>query len=502
MISIIGFLRKRPMLILAVLISVGIIIGFYSFFISVVFAALCIALLFLINYKKQSGVLIFCGLWLLASTLTTAHSMNELERVSKFEAMTVSGEFIVISEPQYNGECYTCEVEVLNSKLLEKGDKFEAVYGGSKIPFGQSFRANVRLDSFGESSIAKGYYAENIYLRANLSNIVLTNNRDFVLESVKSVRDFISNEIFANFESEESATVLALLTGDRSYISDQFYSNLKGAGVMHVMVVSGMHLSIIVAFALKLVNKLLYNRFLRGTIIFITVLCIAAVCGFTMSILRAGLTYVMFALALFFNRNASSDNCLGTAVAVILLLNPFAVFSLAFLLSVFSTFGVLCVALPIDKFLKDEKIIKSKLLAKLVSAVLISFSALLTTLPITIIKFGYVSNMSIIANLLISFATTVTIWLCLAGFILFPFREYIFAVANLLVKYINAVINWLGGFSFSTTDLPAFATVIILIVIFSIIFVMIACVNRSFVLKLKGVVNKKIKEGGGRLKWH
>lgn len=489
------------MVILAVLISISVLIGFYSFFTLVIFSALCIVLLFVTNYKKQSGVLIFCGIWLLCSTLTISYNMSELERVSKFDAMTVTGEFVMIEEPYSDGEEFVCQIEVLKSNTLKKGDKFKAVYQGSKIPLGQSFRPSARLDSLGSGDVAKSYYAENIYLTADLSNIVLTKNSDFVLKYINSFRTFLKNEIFSAFDTEESATVLALLTGNRSYISESFYSNLKGAGVMHVMVVSGMHLSIIVAFMLKLVNKLFYNRFLRGTIIFITVLTLAAVCGFTMSILRAGITYLLFALALFINRDASSDNCLGTSVAVILLINPFAVFSLAFLLSVFSTFGVLCVALPIVKFIKEEKIITSKWISKIVAAVLISLSAMLTTLPITILKFGYVSNMTIVSNLLVSFAATVTICLCLFGFIVFPLRGIFFFAANLVVKYINWIVNLLGGVSFSTTDLPSWAIVIVLIVIFSILFIMIACVKRDFMLKLKGIINKKVKEGGGRLKW-
>lgn len=500
-IEVINFIRKRPMLFLAAIISISCLLAYYSFFATAVFAAVVIVLLFIFNYNKRNGVLIFCGLWLLASVLSAVHNVSELERVSTFDGMTVSGEFIVIGKTENNGKSYACEVEVLNSRLLRKGDKLLAVYDGPVIPLGQSFRASTRVEKFDEGVVAKSFYAENIYMRAELSHIVLTNNNDFVLSGMNGIRGYIKDEIFKYYEKDEAATVLALLTGNRSYLSDEFYSNLKGAGVAHVMVVSGMHLSIIVMFLLKIINKLLYNRFLKGTIIFMTVLAMAAVCGFTMSILRAGITYVLFAIALFVNRQPSGDNCLGTAVAVILIINPFAIFSVAFLLSVFSTFGILCIALPTVEFLEKEKLVTSKWLLTPISAIFITLSALLTTLPISILTFGYVSNMSIMTNLLISFATTVVICLCIVGFVLFPLKGIIFYLGGWVVKYINWVINFFGGADFATTDLPPWAAIIATILIIIVLFVMIACGNQNFVLRLKGISNKKIKEGGGRLKW-
>ena len=188
--------------------------------------------------------------------------------------------------------------------------------------------------------------------------------------------------------------MLALLTGDRSYFSDTFYNNVKAAGVAHVMVVSGMHLAVIVSFLTYFLNKLFYNRYLKAFIIFITVIAIFAVCGFTMSMLRAGITYILIALALLLNRQSKSENNLGTAVSVILLFNPLIVFNVAFQLSVLSTFGILVVAIPIIEFITQNKIIKLRPLSALTSSAIISVSALLFTLPVTILVFGYVSNMA------------------------------------------------------------------------------------------------------------
>ncbi len=500
-IKVINFLKKRPMLFLAVASVVAVLLIYYSFFTAIIFAALCIVLVFVLNYKKQSGVLILNVSLLLLTMLSAAHIMNSIDRCEQLDGMTVSGEFLAVTVSENKTSTYLCEVEVLECEYLKRGDKLQAFYTGPKIEMGQSFRAKAEVSKItGEVSI-KSFHSEGIYLFANLSDMVLTNNNDFILTTVNGIRTFIKNEIFKFFNRDEAATMLALLTGDRTYLSDSFYSNIKSAGVMHVMVVSGMHLSIIVSFMLFMVNKFMYNRYLKGVIIFLTVLAVAAVCGFTMSIQRAGITYVLLALALFIGRQAKAENSLGAAISIVMLFNPLAIFSVAFQLSVLSTFGILVVALPITEFLKKSKIIKHNIIISFISAVLITLSALLLTLPVTISVFGYVSNMSLITNLLISFAVTLALGFCISGFVLFPLRSVMFYIASLIVKYINAVINYFGNAQFAVTYLPEWVAYLSAVIIFLILLVLVACAKQDNMLKLKGVINKKIAEGGAKLKW-
>lgn len=500
-IKVINFLKKRPMLFLAIVSALSVLLIYYSFFTAIIFAALCIILMFVLNYKKQSGVLILCVCILLFTMLSAAYTMNNIDRCEKLDGMTVSGEFLAVSVSENKTDNYICEIEVLECKYLKQGDKLQAFYSGPKIEMGQSFRAKAVVTKIKNAVTAKSFHSEGMYLFADLSDIVLTRNNDLVLMGVNKLRLFIKDEIFKFFERDEAATMLALLTGDRTYLSDTFYGNIKSAGVMHVMVVSGMHLSIIVSFVLYAINKFMHNRYLKSLIIFLTVLAVAAVCGFTMSIQRAGITYLLLALSLLIGRQYNSENSLGAAVSIIILFNPLAIFSIAFQLSVLSTFGILSVALPVTEFLRLNQIIKSKKILSGISSVLITLSAFLLTLPVAISVFGYVSNVSLITNLLISFAVTLALCICITGFVLFPLRNVIFYIASLVVKYINAVINYLGSTEFSVTYMPEWVAYLAALIIFLILWGLVACAKRDNMLKLKGIINKKIAEGGGKLKW-
>ncbi len=484
---------------MAIVSTVAVLLVYFSFFTAIIFSALCIILMFILIHKKQSGVFIFCGVLLLLTVLSASFKMGEIDRLEKLEGVIVSGEFICIQNSK-NGKTSTITAQVTACEQLKNNDKVLLYYTGPEISQGQSFKGVVELKDFSDS-IRLNYHSQGVYICGDLSKTVLTNNNDFILNGISKVKDYIKDAIFDGFERNEAATMLALLTGDKSYFSDAFYNNVKASGVAHVMVVSGMHLSIIVAFVTYILNKFFYNRYFKAFVIFITVIAVFAVCGFTMSMLRAGITYLLISLALLLNKQSKSENNLGTAVSIVLLFNPLIIFNVAFQLSVLSTFGILVVAVPIVDFVNENKIIKSKILLSLASAALISISALVFTLPVTISIFGYVSNMSVLTNLLVSLPTTAAICFCLAGFVLFPIRRLIFFVANFIIKYVNFIINYLGSAEFAISILPKWATFLSIAAIFLILFALLACANQNNVLKLKGIINKKITEGGGRRKW-
>ncbi len=488
------------MLLLSIMASFGVIIGYFSFFNAIIYSALCIILIFILIYKRKGEAFIFCGALLSCVMLSTSYTLSEIERVEKFDKGEAVGYFTVMEATYIKTDKYAFIAEVKDCEPLKNGDKLLMYYDGAEIPVGQIFKGKIELEKL-QGTAALSYYSSGVYGCTDLSDVRISKESNFVLSKIDLFRSFIKAEVFSGFSDSEAATMLALLTGDRSYFSDEFYNNVKSSGVAHTMVVSGMHLSIIVSFMLYVINKLFYNRYFKSFVIFATVILVTAVCGFTMSIMRASLTYLLVCLALLLNRQSKSENNLGTAVSVILIFNPLAVFNVAFQLSVLSTFGILAVALPMIEFINEKGLIKNKILNIIAAASIITLSANVLTLPVTASVFGCVSNVGLVANLLISYAVTLALVLCITGFIVYPLRKIIFAVTNLIVTYINHIINTLGDLPFATYNLPKSAVIVTVILIFVIFFILLACVRQNNVIKSKEIIDNKIKEGGKKLKW-
>ncbi len=494
------YLTKRPMLLCAIISSIVSIVGFYSKTLLFLFGVGVIILLFLLFYKRLL-VYVIVLIFVLLTVISSFWQSSQIESTKYFDGNVTKGEYTVITEPVVKDEYYTVTLEVRSSEILEKGTKIEVTSSEPGVNFSDIIIADIAIEGLQDSPYKLIDYSQKIYYNGNMKNVENTGKKDFVLNKISHLREYIKTKIFKNYNFNEAATVIALITSDKNYFSDRFYSNVKGAGVAHVMVVSGMHLSIIVAFLLFFVRKFFYNRYLKALITFAAVLIVVTVCGFTMSILRAGITYILIAFALALGRPNTPSNSLGAAVSFILINNPLAIFNVVFQLSVLSTFGVLVVATPIIEFIKENEYIKCKFLFGIFSAVVISLSATLLTLPATIYHFGYISNVFIITNLLVCTPATVAMCLTIFGFIVAPLGRVFFFLSQIIVKYINAVINYFGSLEFATTNVSKSKMYVAIAIIIVVLLILLACKKYISVLKLNEVNEKRKQEGGKRIKW-
>lgn len=495
------FLNKRPMLSSAVAASVISVIAMYAEKALFIICLSILCLIFVMIYKRIRGEMIFAVLCVLAVAVSAVFATGEIRKTENYENVLCSGEFVVIQEPVSHGNFYSATLETISSDVLGRGDKLTVSYNEGEMEFSQRIKAQISVSSLEDNEYRSSWYSNGIYLGGYVISFSSADENETVLSVVKSVREYIKNKIFRYYGTQEAATMLALVTGDKSYFTDEFYSNVKSAGVAHVMVVSGMHLSVIVALFLFLSERFFYNRYVKALTIFTVTVAVAAICGFTMSIMRAGITYILLAISLVFERQNTPVNTLGCAVTFILISNPFAMLNVAFQLSVLSTFAILVVTLPIIEYVRQNKIIKSKVLISLASAVLISISTLIFTAPVAACVFGYISNVSVFSNLLIGTPASAAMIMCILGFVL-PFAEgLLFGISEMIVKYINSTINYFGSLPFATTELPKYSVIIFVLMIIIILWILLACKNRRDMLKLKEIRLKKYKEGGKKLKW-
>ncbi len=499
----IDYLKKRTMLVTAVGCCVTAVCGFY--FENLLLGLLIIVLIpltvWLILSKYYKGVIVTLLIGMVSvSCLSTLNSINNN---SKLMGTYVTGDFVLTEknfETAYSRlDCF----EVQKSNTLKRGTKIYAWHKSFSAQRGDVVSGSLLLENI-EDEYRSSYYSLGVYYKGTFEEIQVTNRKDGVIVFTERVRRYISYSLKKNVSYSSAVTLSALVFGDRSEFSDEYYENVKRAGVAHIMVVSGMHLTILVSLILKLVERHIYNPLLRGVIMLAVVLFLCGACGFTMSVIRAGVTYLIMALGLVLKRQYSGENALGLATAIILMSSPFAIFSVALQLSVLSTFGILAVALPVCNYL-SERIKLKPILKWIIESVILSLSACLLTLPVVIYVFGYVSTVSVVANLLVDFPLTVCLCITVIALVLNLFCPFsarpLFLFADYITRIVNKIINYLGSRSYATVTTPEFMTVFAVILIILVFYLLIACKKRIDVLKLKAMNKHIIKTRGRTYKW-
>ena len=498
------YLKKRPMLLCGLCASALCVVGFYSRTAIFFLGLILILLFFFLLQKSVYPVYLFVVFMLVAVSVSTLITYNKIDKISESDGDTVKGSFAVVENPVNHGSYYSAVVKVRDCEGIKSGTRIMVFSNQGSFEYGDKIIAEVKISKINDKYRASDY-SEKIYLTGNMDSItVYSGEGGFVLSRVNRLRKYIVDTLFSNMDYKEAATLTALTVGDRSYLSDEFYGNLKAAGVSHIMVVSGIHLAIIVSLVTRLVEKILYNRYLKSITVLLTVLFMSALCGFTKSIVRAGLCYTIYAASILLERDNTPENSLGAAVTLILTAEPFTILSLSFQLSVLSTLGITAVALPITEYLK-QKFSNDSFIICIINLAIVCLSALLFTMPVTVWVFGYISTVAVVANILVTYAVTLSLYFAAAGLVfysVFPLAgNILLAAASLVAKYINFVINELGALPFSAVRLGRYNILFAILLLFSVIFGLFACKHRRDMLKLKTMHEKIISEGGGKLKW-
>ena len=282
------------------------------------------------------------------------------------------------------------------------------------------------------------------------------------------------------FPSDTPGLFRALITGDKSGLNESFQTELQRTGLSHVVVVSGMHLAYLasmIAFVLGPGRK----RTAFATVLF--VLLVAAMAGFTPSVVRASVMLIMLQLAPLLGRQGDSPTSLALALLVLLIQNPYCAASTSLQLSFGAVCGILLFATPLrlrmmryagfDAAENRMKRMWNSMARFGTGIIATSLGAMVFTVPVLVFTFGKVSLISPIANLLclwaVSFAYLSGMAVACLG-ILWPAAGQMLGVlAAPFVRYLNGVIGGLAQITFASVPVTGFYYTAWLVFLYSMI---------------------------------
>ena len=270
-------------------------------------------------------------------------------------------------------------------------------------------------EKFGFSS-KTSYWAKGIPISAYMSDYqaeIKPNPHKPILYYFEKFSHYLVKQIKLLLPPEEAALTNAMLIGDRSDVSADVDFAFRKTGTTHLLVVSGMHTTLVAAFILALLSFFKIPQKLANFITIFAVIAFVLMTGLQSSVLRSGLMTILFLLAQLADRESDSVNTLGLAVVFICLFQPQIGGDIGFLLSVFATLGILKFAKPLQdllmspfkKFNKFKRIVKA-----ILSSLAVSLAATLFILPIQIYLFGGLSLVGPLATLILSIPSALMLY--------------------------------------------------------------------------------------------
>lgn len=230
-----------------------------------------------------------------------------------------------------------------------------------------------------------------------------------------SVRLKLYNRLLAAMGTEYGSVAYGMLTGDKSELDETSIRLYSLSGLGHILAVSGLHIGLLAALLLFLLGKCRLPRLFRIIVTFCLLLLYAAFVGFTASVMRAVVMCGVAMLALLCGERKDTLSTLALAFCLILVVSPFSLFEVGFLMSFSAVFGL---ALFYNSFYKALTKIH---LPKVIAAPLATTTAVqVGILPVMGYYFASFQTYSVLFNLLLIPVLTATfvLLLCLLPFVL------------------------------------------------------------------------------------
>ena len=279
-----------------------------------------------------------------------------------------------------------------NISLVIKYEDANAFAVGDMISFEAKIE-NVQLFTLGKFN--SSFYRDRTPYKCevNASDLVVQGNRLRIDERFRLKIKEVLNE---NMGSRSGAVAYAVLFGDKNELDSEIYETYKSAGIVHLLTVSGLHISFLIALLGWILKKCRIKGIWNFLICALFLGAYAYLCNFTPSVLRAGIMGMVLFSTSVCGKCYDGLSSLGFAGILIVLFNPLSALDLGFLMSFFCVLAIFTVS----PWLK--KLFAKVLPKKVAGAATLPFAVQVGILPfLAQMDGGFINLLTFFVNLIV-----------------------------------------------------------------------------------------------------
>lgn len=287
-----------------------------------------------------------------------------------------------------------------------------------------------------------------IYTQENQIKIVQRHKTiDYYIENLRN--NLSKSFEIHQFDSKTKAIIDALILGQRLELDKETIADYSNAGVIHILAISGLHISIIYFFIVFLLRPLKRVRFgseIQLLIVLAILWLFALLTGLPASVTRAVTLFSFISIGNYFNQPKAIYNALAISAFSILLVKPNAIFDIGFQLSYAAVLSIVL----FQPFYKKFYFSKNKIAVYFTDTVLVSLAAQIGVLPLSLYYFNQLPLLFLLANLIIiplsSLVLIVGIVILSLNYILPSVAVFLGKILEFSIQFMNDYIHWIAQF--------------------------------------------------------
>jgi competence protein ComEC len=291
-----------------------------------------------------------------------------------------------------------------------------------------------------------------------------------LIRTIWNIRQQGLDIIYTLYPKEEAIFLWGILIGARESLPEELKTNFNNSGLTHFIAVSGFNITILIIF-LAMITRYLPTP-VQVTCVIGSIVLFTLLVWDSAPVVRASVMWWLGYLCLSMWRNSNITSLILTTAVIMIIYNPSSInHDVSLHLSFLAVIGIILLQEWYTRIFSWAP----KTLA-LQEALVLTFAALTTTLPIMLVNFWQVSVLSPISNILVTWTIPLAmLWgfLSVVGFILSPFIGWGFGFFTyLLLKWDIMVVHTIGAWEYSviSNSIGAYGDVFLLFYFWFLIF--------------------------------
>lgn len=332
---------------------------------------------------------------------------------------------IVVSNKQEKEYYNRYKVEYEGKYLYISVDKKMNLEYGDKIQIKGEFQEPQTSRNYKGFNYSQYLKTQKIYGAVKAPSVKVLEKKcaNKVMQFSNSIFLKIKDNIERTYSKNISQIILGVMLGFTEQIDENVKEDFSTSNISHVLAVSGMHISYIIALITNSTQKILGKR--KSKIIAsIVLMAYMFITGFSVSVVRASIMGILSCMAFVVYRKSDTLNNISIAALLTLINNPYSIISVSFALTYGGTIGIIYFKPIVEKIIKSIKIRNRKWkyvflrlqrkCEKIIEIISVSISAQIVIAPIMILNFNSIGIGFLITNLLLSIVIGIIV---MSGFI-------------------------------------------------------------------------------------
>ena len=415
--------KKHPFLRITTAFIAGLLINKFTSISLINWTGALFICLLIITYFERSSITIkwrsrvIHGMFLMLMIAVYGGICNNLKLPKRMVSTPVTKGFFILrieetAKKTQTGYRYESTCFQLKSNSCKKisgayfyviGNNAPSLHEGDWILSSSPLKPIQKNNNPGAYDFASQSAMKGIFIKVTAKNtgeyIILYHEKNVFKESIAATRKWIIETLENNLPDKKIVGLAeAMIIGYRDDLDKDLLTSYVNTGVVHIIAISGLHLSLIFMIIDFFVRLFLGKKRTDIVGLFITIPILwsfALLTGSSASVIRSALMLTVVLIAKALNKKTNGLNALLASALILLIHNPQTLYDIGFQLSYIAVASILI----FDPIIKKSVYVQNPILLKCWEMISITLSAQMLTTPITIFYFHQFPTLFLFTNL-------------------------------------------------------------------------------------------------------